>query len=268
VLVGDDDGVLSALSATTGAERWTYRARGPLHSQPVVHGGMVYVTSNEGRVYGLDVRTGKWVWQYEREISEGFAIRGSSGVLPVGNRVYVGFPDGYLACLSGETGEVVWTRQLSGDATRFTDVDSTPVLVGDTLYISCYSGGVYALDVKDGSTRWRFELETAGPLVVDPTGERIFVVSASQGLYCLDNKGRKLWRQSFAQKGELSQPTVWGPYLLLSAAVDGLYILDQRSGELLQFFDPGQGATARPMAQGDRVYVLSNGGAFFALSRG
>jgi outer membrane protein assembly factor BamB len=267
VLVGDDDGVLSALSATTGAVRWTYRARGPIHSQPVVHGSLVYITSNEGRIYGLDVRTGKWVWQYEREISEGFAIRGSSGALPVGNRVYVGFPDGYLACLNGETGEVVWTRQLAGDATRFTDVDGTPILVGDTLYVSCYSGGVYALDAKDGSTRWRFELETAGPLAIDATGERIFVVSASQGLFCLDGKGRRLWRQSFALKGELSQPTLWGPYLLLSAAVDGLYILDQRTGELLQYFDPGQGATARPSAYGDRVYVLSNAGAFFALSR-
>jgi hypothetical protein len=61
---------------------------------------------------------------------------------------------------------------------------------------------------------------------------------------------------------------VWGPSLLLSAAVDGLYILDQRTGELLQYFDPGQGATARPAAQGDRIYVLSNAGAFFALLRG
>ena len=266
VLVGDDDGVLSALVATTGVVRWTYRARGPIHTQPVLHGGLLYITSSEGRVYGLDARTGKWIWQYEREIPEGFAIRGSSGVLPAGNRVYVGFPDGYLACLNGETGEVVWTRQLSGEVSRFTDVDGTPTLSGDTLYVTCYSGGAYALDVKDGSTRWRFDLEAAGPLALDPSGERIYVVSASQGLFCLDNKGRKLWQQAFPRQGELSQPIPWGPYLLLSAASEGLHVLNKQTGELLQFFDPGQGATARPVAQGQRVYILSNAGAFFALT--
>jgi outer membrane protein assembly factor BamB len=266
VLVGDDDGVLSAIVAATGAVRWTYRARGPIHTQPVVHGGLVYITSSEGRVYGLDLRTGKWVWQYEREIPEGFAIRGSSGVLPVGTRVFVGFPDGYLACLNGENGEVVWTRQLSGESSRFTDVDGTPAVFGDTLYVTCYSGGVYALDVKDGSTRWRFDLEAAGPLAVDPSGERIYAVSANQGLYCLDSKGRKLWQQAFPREGELSQPLLWGNYLVLSAAADGLHILDKRTGELLQFFDPGQGATARPATQGEHLYILSNAGAFFALT--
>ena len=52
----------------------------------------------------------------------------------------------------------------------------------------------------------------------------------------------------------------------MSAATDGLHILSKRTGELLQFFDPGQGATARAAALGDSVYILSNAGAFFALS--
>jgi hypothetical protein len=59
---------------------------------------------------------------------------------------------------------------------------------------------------------------------------------------------------------------LWGNYLVLSAAADGLHILDKRTGELLQFFDPGQGATARPATQGDHLYILSNAGAFFALT--
>ena len=91
-------------------------------------------------------------------------------------------------------------------------------------------------------------------------------MSASQGLFCLDNKGRKLWQQAFPRQGELSQPILWGPYLLLTAAAEGLHVINKQTGELLQFFDPGQGATARPVAQGQRVYVLSNAGAFFALT--
>ena len=266
VLVGDDDGVLSALDAKTGVTKWSYRARGPIHSQPVLHGALVYVTSSEGRVYGLDVRTGKWVWQYDRETTEGFAIRGSAGVLPVGNRVYSGFPDGYLACLNAETGEVIWTRQLSGDSSRFTDVDSTPVLVGDTLYVSCFAGGLYALDVKDGSTRWRYELEAAGPFTIDAAAQRVYIVSATQGLFCLDTKGRKVWQQAMPQQGELSVPTQWSSYVLVAAASSGLHVFDKETGELLQFFDPGQGATGRPVVAAGRAFLLSNAGSFFALA--
>lgn len=271
LLLGDDGGILTALDPRTGTVKWTYQARGPIQVRPTVHEGMVYFTSNEGRVYALDVQTGAWRWQYDREIPEAFAIRGHSGVLPLGGRVYVGFPDGYLATLASQTGEVIWTRQLSGDATRFTDVDSTPVLVRDTLYVSCYATGVYALDVKDGSTRWRFDLEAAGPLTVDttqPGGERVYATSAHLGLFCLDGKGRKLWQQAMTGLGELSQPTLYGSHLLVSAAASGMYLLDKQSGELQQFFDPGQGTSARPVPAGDHVYLLSNAGAFFALTRG
>jgi hypothetical protein len=56
--------------------------------------------------------------------------------------------------------------------------------------------------------------------------------------------------------------------ILWSAAVSGLYVADKETGELLQSFDPGQGATAPPLAVGSSVYLLSNAGAFFALRRG
>jgi outer membrane protein assembly factor BamB len=266
LILGDDSGQVSALEASSGQERWAYRARGPVQTQPVLAGGLVYVTSNEGRVYALDVRTGAWRWSYDRETSDAFSVRGQSGVLPVGGRLYVGFPDGYLSCLNSEHGEVIWNRQLSGDATRFTDVDGTPVLLGDLLLTSCYASGLFALDAKDGSTRWRFEIEAAGPFRVDAAGERIYCVSATQGIFCIDKKGRKLWQQVMTDQGELAAPTLFRKYLLISAAISGLHIADAETGQLLQTFDPGQGASASATVHGSQVYLLSNAGVFFALS--
>jgi outer membrane protein assembly factor BamB len=267
LIFGDDSGLLTALEAETGQPRWSYHARGPIQTQPVVEGAFLYAASNEGRIYALDVRTGSWRWSYERETPDAFSIRGQSGALPVPGtgRLYIGFPDGYLSCLHSETGEVIWNRQLSGDATRFVDVDGTPVMLGDTLLTTSYATGLFGLDPKDGSTRWRFEMEAAGPFSVDAHGERIYVVSATQGLFCLDKKGRKLWQQVMTDQGELSAPTLWGKYLLISAAVSGLHVVDAATGELLQFFDPGQGASARPVTHGKDAYLLSNAGVFFAF---
>ena len=135
---------MTALEPVSGQPRWTYRTRGPVQTRPVLAGNLLFITSNEGRVYALDVRTGAWRWQYEREATDTFSIRGQSSALPVGDRVYVGFPDGYLSCLNAETGEVIWNRPLAGDATRFTDVDGSPALIGDTLVVSCYASGLLA----------------------------------------------------------------------------------------------------------------------------
>ncbi len=267
LIVGEDAGQVTALEPRGGQPRWTYRTRGPVQTRPVLAGNLLYITSNEGRIYALDVRTGTWRWSYEREATDTFSIRGQSGALAVGDRVYVGFPDGYLSCLNAETGEVIWNRSLAGDASRFTDVDGSPALIGDTLVVSCYASGLFGLDKKDGSLRWRYEIEAAGPLTVDAKHGRIYVSSATQGLFSLDEKGRKLWQQVLPSQGELSQPTLWGSYLLISTALGGLHIADAESGELMQYFAPGQGATAAPRAFGSEVYLLSNAGVFFALTK-
>ncbi|HXU72077.1 MAG TPA: PQQ-binding-like beta-propeller repeat protein [Polyangia bacterium] len=264
VYVGCDDGKLYAFDAATGAERWVYLAHGPIASQPVFAGDSLYVTSGENRVYAIEARTGKWRWQYDRESPDSFTIRGYPSPLVVANRVYVGFSDGYLACLSATTGDVAWARSLAGDATRFMDVDSTPLYYRDTLYVSAYATGVYALDPKDGSTKWRFDVE--GATTVRARGSRLYFTATKSGLHALDLQGHLLWRQALAAGGELSPPTVLGSYLLVSSAHGGTYVADARNGRLYQYFAPGHGVTSEATTDGRQVYVLSNGGYFYALA--
>jgi outer membrane protein assembly factor BamB len=264
VYVGADDGGMYAFDAETGTQRWVYKAHGPIASQPVYADDMLFFTSGENRVYALDARTGKWQWQYDREAPESFTIRGYPAPLVVRGRVYVGFADGYLACLQASSGDVLWARSLAGDATRFIDVDSTPLYYRDMLYVSAYSTGVFALDPKDGSTHWRFEVE--GATTVRARGSRLYFTAAKSGLHALDLDGHLLWRQALAKGGELSAPTVVGGYVLVSSALGGTYVADAVSGQLYQYFAPGHGVTSEATSDGRQVYVLSNGGYFYALA--
>ncbi len=263
VYVGADDGGLYAFEAATGNQRWVYRAHGPIASQPVYADETIYVTSGENRVYAVDARSGKWKWQYDRESPESFTIRGYPSPLVLRGKVYVGFSDGYLACLSASTGDVAWARSLAGDATRFMDVDATPLYYRDTLYVSSYATGVYALDPKDGSTRWRYDVE--GATSVRARGSRLYFTAAKLGLHALDLDGHLLWRQALAEGGELSAPTLVGGYVLASSSKGGTYVADARNGRLYQFFAPGRGVTSEATSDGRQVYVLSNNGYFYAL---
>jgi outer membrane protein assembly factor BamB len=265
VFVGGDDGAMYCLDAATGAERWVYRTKGPIGGEPVYDDGLLYFENGENRIYAIDAHSGAWRWQYDREAPETFTIRGSASPLLFGGRAYVGFSDGYLAALNARTGDVIWARSLAGESPRFNDVDATPVIVDGTLYVSSFSGGVYALDPGEGGVKWRYETEGASTVRVDR--DRVFFASTRDGLHCLDTKGRLVWRQSLARQGELSQPVLVGDrYLLVSASEGGTYVVDQASGQLLQFFKPGHGVTAPPTSDGRQVYVLTNAGFFYAFS--
>jgi outer membrane protein assembly factor BamB len=74
-----------------------------------------------------------------------------------------------------------------------------------------------------------------------------------------------LWKQALSRGGELSAPTLVAGYVLVSSAAGGTYVADAATGHLYQYFFPGHGVTSSPASDGRQVYVLSNGGYFYAL---
>jgi outer membrane protein assembly factor BamB len=179
--------------------------------------------------------------------------------------VLAGFADGYLVSLDGTTGEVVWARSLAAVSDQFVDVDSTPTIVGDVVYASSYSGGLYALDAKDGALRWRIGIEGAGS--VRALGERLYFAAPRQGLHAANLDGHVVWRQGLTQAGDLTAPIAAGHLLVFSGSRAGLFIVERDSGKLLDVFNPGSGICAPAVLDpaGGRLYVLSNGGALYAL---
>jgi len=264
VFVGADDGTMFGLDSQSGGTRWTYHGKGTLEPSPVISGGRLYFATSEGRVYALEALSGKWIWQYEREPPESFTIHGFAGVLVTEDRLYTGFADGYLVSLNTKNGEVVWARSLAAASDQFVDVDTTPVLADGTLYAASYSGGLYAITPKDGTVQWRFEVEGASGIAAQ--GGRIYFTAAKTGLHVLDTQGRLVWRQSMSAAGDLSPPRLHGPYILLSGSDSGIYVVDREAGDLLAYFNPGEGVSAEPTVAGDALYVLSNRGFFYKLA--
>ena len=258
VYVGTQGGRLYALSGRSGKTLWSYLCKGPIASTPVIAGKLIYFTSGENRIYALDRQTGAFKWQFDRESPDGFTVRGQSSPLYSDGRVFVGFSDGSLVALKAETGEILWTRSLAGDTSRFVDVDATPIVWNDLVVVSGYSTGVHALDPRDGSIKWRYDVEAAS--TASAIQDRLFVTSSKSGAFALDREGRLLWRQAVSKGGELSTPIVLGRELLFSAADDGVYVADQNSGELRGFLRTARGITSAPSVDGDEAFVLTNAG--------
>jgi outer membrane protein assembly factor BamB len=271
--VGTNDGYLVALDAQTGDEKWRYQARGPIAQTPTSTGTLIVFANEADQVVALDAITGKLKWTYKGETPEEYTLRGHAGVIVDGELLYTGFANGALVALRRDTGSLAWSTSLKGDADRFVDVDATPIILDGTLYASSSSGGVYAIDKTTGLVKWRAPFFDAampsamgnvGGLTTD--GKHLFVSVADLGTYSMDLEGNVLWRVGAKGGGEPAEPVVFGDLIVYALANSGVFVAERKTGETLEYFDPGDGVSAQPTVTGDgRMYVMSNRGILYAF---
>jgi quinohemoprotein ethanol dehydrogenase len=151
---------------------WDYRlgtTRGQ-ESTPLVIDGVMYATSNFGRVYALDAATGKELWKYDPQI-DGQRARYpccdavNRGLAAFDGRLFVGALDGWLHALDARTGQLVWKVDtlIGRSEHKPYTVTGAPLLAGDLIIIGNAGadfagarGYVSAYDRKSGALRWRF----------------------------------------------------------------------------------------------------------------
>ncbi|HET6613571.1 MAG TPA: PQQ-binding-like beta-propeller repeat protein [Kofleriaceae bacterium] len=264
--IGTDDGYLVAVDAANGEEQWRYETQGAVLEPAVVSDDAVYFSTQANQVYALDRQSGKFRWQHSAEDPENMTVAGHAGVAVAGDRVITGYANGTLVALSTETGAPLWMTSLAGDDpdAPLVDADATPVIIGDLVVAASVSGGVYGLDLQTGLVRWRIPVKNAGRVAVH--GDEIFFTAADIGVFAADLRGHVRWRQGTRGAG-VAAPPVWaGGYLIYSLGDTGLFVADPRTGEVLEYFEPGFGISAQAAATANRLYILSNTATLYAFS--
>lgn len=85
-------------------------------SQPIVHDGVMYITGSYSRLYAVDLKTGKELWQYDARLPEGIlpccdVI--NRGAAIYGDNIYFGTLDARIVALNAKTGDVVWNKKIA-----------------------------------------------------------------------------------------------------------------------------------------------------------
>lgn len=123
-----------ALDAKTGRPRFSLDTKTALFSSPALAGEMAYVGALNGRLYAIDVKAGRLVWEFRTERSKSDPLklynpdgtRNPSGFTPT----FFDFQDMY----------VTWYRYFSVGA-----IVSSPVVAGGEIYFGGTDGFLYAL---------------------------------------------------------------------------------------------------------------------------
>lgn len=87
---------VTALNPINGEKLWTFTVRSTVESSPVIAGDQAFLSTKRGRLYGVDVTSGKETWQYQAGGSFLASPAIAQGKLVIGNE------DGTLYCFGGE----------------------------------------------------------------------------------------------------------------------------------------------------------------------
>ena len=174
--------------------KWVYETGDEVSSSPAVVDGKVYIGSHDHNWYCLDAYTGKKIWNF----TVGFRVMSSAAV--VGGRVFTGADDGYIYCINATTGAQIWKKDAGGLKTNIIfpqewQPRSSPIVVGNRLYVGALDGKVYCLSTSDGDVLWTYN--TGGPIGGSPaySDDVIYIASTDSYIYALDAAdGDFIWK--------------------------------------------------------------------------
>ena len=165
----------------TGAPLWTQNdvLSGEVAPSPAYGNGIVFAAQEYATAAGIQLEktdsgiTPKVLWEFDELLPE------ISSPVGDGERFYFGTVSGILVCLDAKSGQKLWEHEFE-DA-----FESSPVVVGDRLYIADKAGTIHI--VKAGP---EFALigsrPMGGPVLATPAfmDGRIYV-RTKQHLYCI-----------------------------------------------------------------------------------
>ena len=175
----------------------------------------------------------------------------------------IGTAGGELFALDLASGREIWSADLGAGGDQFLDIDTTPLIEQNTIYVASYSGGVHALSAEDGQILWRQALSGVVGMVRHKNGP-LFAVSAEQRFYVLSAETGDV-KLSAVMPTEPRGIAYQEPYVFVPTRTDGLWILDRFTGKLVQRYDTGNGIRALPTVEAASLYMLSNGGRLYAF---
>lgn len=146
---------------------WTRQLVTPVprvEANPLVAGGIMYVSEPPSNVLALDAVTGEVLWKYRRSVADDVPAccgRVNRGVALLGDRVFIGTLDAHLVALDARSGAVEWEAEVARPDSGYT-VTGAPLAVKDLVVVGI-AGGEYgirgfldAYDANTGERVWRF----------------------------------------------------------------------------------------------------------------
>ena len=247
VYVGSDDHKVYALSATNGKQLWNFTTNGPVSSTPAIENGIVYIGSTN--LYAINSTTGRQIWNFTPDFPVDYSE------LAITNGI-IYFQAGYTYALNASDGSLIWTFSPFDNMDRKSWF--SPAIANGIVYAGSIDGKIYALNATTGLQIWNYTPYTCGcsftfssPAIADDV---VFIVHYGLGskddLYALNaNNGQSIWNYSYDGSWPAS-PAVSDGIVYAGDNSGNLHAINTTTGQLLWKFKAGLPISSPAVANG------------------
>jgi outer membrane protein assembly factor BamB len=245
---------------------WRFTDHPLLEFPPIYVGGRLYFVNNSGFAYALDADSGKTIWK--RRVGE---LNASSPAYSRHRLYIVNLDPGHIIKLDARTGKTIWKKSLPGRA------ESSPLVLGRSVYFGCEDGNLYALSTVSGNVRWATAL--GGPIKSAPaySDGKLFVGDYGGYMNAVDaSSGKLVWQSGslgpgFGASGQFYSTPAVAYGRVYAGNNDGrVYSFDTSDGELAWSYSTGGYVYSGPTVANTRhspptVFIGSFDGNVYAL---
>lgn len=236
-VVSDSKGVIIALDRMTGKVIWQTPLDTVTLSPALISQNRVITLGNDGKITALSLESGAPIWTFNTQ-NPNLSVRGSATpILFNRNTVLVSTADGRIHALNIDNGVPIWSKRFgiskgSSDIEKISDIDATPVLDGNMLYVVSYSGQLVAADMA--SQQLSFVKELASLKSVGTDASQVYATSLDGELVAMDKMtGTVNWQTDNLSYRGLSNAVSIGNYVVVGDAMGYLHVYDRASGALV-----------------------------------
>jgi outer membrane protein assembly factor BamB len=250
--------------------RWTLGGNALLEFPPTIWGNNLYLIDDSATVKRVNIATGRAIWM--RHVGR---LSASTPALDVKRKVLVvsilsdtcgtiGCVDGEEAALSMRSGKILWTFSVPSGT------ESSPMIVGNSVYFGDQAGTLYSLDLRTGHEQWSFSTDGSIKAGVDYWGGNLYFGTYGGSFYAVDARtGHEVWAAS--PGGQFySTPAVGFGHVYVGNKNGDAYAFDLRTGAIawstgLGSYVYGGPAVADIRGLGPTVYIGSYDAHLYAL---
>jgi len=221
-------------------EAWKFNSGGRVRSSPIIAGGLVYAGSDSGKLFALELSTGRRKWSTPVNPPEESRdkIRWIRCAPAVAEGIVVcGADDGVMRAFEAKTGKPRWSFRTAGR------IRSSPVIMGKRVVFGSWDGRCYCVRLSDGKEFWRYRVSDPGVRVYAPPAVargRVYVGAwEDRSIHALDlGTGRPLAGFRFSPGRGVSIGLVLGLAVHRGFLMTAAWSKAKLSG---RFFDPESG---------------------------
>jgi len=235
VAYGGLNGRLFVRHYLSGALKFAIDLAAPIENAPVFHNGHLFIYLRGHQIVHMDAETGKIIWVYKRAVPVTTTLQRVTKPLVIGNKVIVGFADGFIGALSIDEGLLVWETKLV-DNSKFVDVDLNPILAGGMIISGSPSGELKAINPENGAVSRTYGVSVMAHPVLK--GEQL-ILGTNDGDVVVMNLNGDILKKVHASDQSISALTWWKD-MLIAASFDGkIQAIDPLTMKIMDQFNLG-----------------------------